>query len=58
MKFKNLKTGHIETVTNEALIEQYERYTEVYELVDNKKAEDNKEKSKDNKKAEDNKDKE
>lgn len=37
-KFKNKKTGLIETVTNKKLIEQYEKYTEVYEEVKEKKA--------------------
>lgn len=31
--FKNLKTGVLEHVTNEKLISQYEKYTDVYELV-------------------------
>lgn len=34
--FKNLKTGVLEHVTNEALIPQYEKYTDVYKLVDGK----------------------
>lgn len=32
-KFKNIKTGIVEVVTNERLIEQYEKYSDVYELV-------------------------
>jgi hypothetical protein len=36
--FKNLKTGVLEHVTNEKLISQYEKYTDVYELVEDKKA--------------------
>jgi len=36
--FKNLKTGVLEHVTNEKLIPQYEKYTDVYELVGDKKA--------------------
>jgi len=36
--FKNLKTGVLEHVTNEKLIPQYEKYTDVYELVGEKKA--------------------
>ena len=32
-KFKNIKTGIVEVVTNEKLIEQYEKYNDVYELV-------------------------
>lgn len=32
-KFKNIRTGIIEVVTNEKLIEQYEKYNDVYELV-------------------------
>ena len=35
--FKNLKTGVLEIVTNEELIEQYEKYTDTYELVEEKK---------------------
>lgn len=36
--FKNLKTGVLEHVMNEKLIAQYEKYTDVYELVENKKS--------------------
>jgi len=36
--FKNKKTGVLEHVTNEKLLAQYEKYTDVYELV-NEKAE-------------------
>lgn len=35
--FKNLKTGVLEDVTNEKLIAQYEKYTDVYELIKDKK---------------------
>lgn len=38
--FKNLKTGVLEHVANEKLVEQYEKYTNVYELVDEKKKDD------------------
>lgn len=40
MKFRNKITGCIEEVNNQKLIEQYEKYTDVYEKVDgsNKKA--------------------
>lgn len=39
-QFKHKKTGLIETVTNEKLIEQYEKHIEVYEPVkDTKKVE-------------------
>lgn len=34
--FKNLKSGVLEHVTNEKLLEQYEKYTDVYEVVDEK----------------------
>lgn len=37
-QFKNKKTGCIETVTNKLVIEQYEKYTELYEEVKEKKA--------------------
>lgn len=36
--FKNLKTGVLEHVTNEKLIPQYEKYTDLYELVEENKA--------------------
>ena len=36
-KFKNIRTGIVETVTNKKLIEQYEKHTEVYEEVKEKK---------------------
>ena len=36
--FKNLKTGVLEHVTNEKLISQYEKYTDIYELVEDTKA--------------------
>ena len=32
-QFKNKKTGCIETVTNKLVIEQYEKYNELYEEV-------------------------
>ena len=38
-KFRNIKTGCVEIVTNEKLIEQYEKHTEVYEEVKGKKVE-------------------
>lgn len=34
--FKNLKNGVLEHVTNEKLISQYEKYTDVYKLVEDK----------------------
>lgn len=34
--FKNKKTGVLEHVTNEKLLAQYEKYTDVYELVNEK----------------------
>lgn len=40
--FKNLKTGVLEHVTNEKLLEQYEKYTDIYELVDESKKADKK----------------
>lgn len=37
-KFKDVRTGVIETVTNKELIEQYEKRPEIYEAVgDNSK---------------------
>lgn len=36
-KFKNIRTGIVEVVTNKKLIEQYEKHTEVYQLVEDKK---------------------
>ena len=36
-QFKNKKTGIVEVVTNETLIEQYEKHNEVYEEVKEKK---------------------
>lgn len=38
-KFINKNTGVIYTVTNEELVEQYEKYTDVYEPVKEKKVE-------------------
>ena len=32
-KFKNIKTGNVEIVTNPKLISQYEKHTEVYAEV-------------------------
>lgn len=40
--FKNKKTGVLEHVKNEKLIAQYEKYTDIYELVDGNKKADNK----------------
>jgi len=36
--FRNKLVGVLEHVTNEKLIAQYEKYTDVYELVEDKKA--------------------
>lgn len=36
--FKNKKTGVLEHVTNKKLLAQYEKYTDIYELVVDKKA--------------------
>ena len=36
--FRNLKTGVLEHVTNKKLLPQYEKYTDLYELVEDKKA--------------------
>lgn len=36
-KFKNLNTGLVEVVTNEKLIEQYEKYNKVYVEVKSSK---------------------
>lgn len=38
--FKNKKTGVLEHVTNEVLIPQYEKYTDLFELVEGKKADE------------------
>lgn len=35
--FRNKKVGTLEHVTNEKLIKQYEKYTDLYELVDDEK---------------------
>lgn len=40
-KFKDIRTGVIETVTNKKLIEQYEKHNDIYEEIKGKKAEDN-----------------
>lgn len=37
-KFKNKNTGLLEIVTNEELIKQYEKYTDAYEEIKDKKA--------------------
>lgn len=37
MKFKNIKTGIVEVVTNKKLIEQYKKYTDTYVEVKEKK---------------------
>ena len=37
-KFKDVRTGVVETVTNKELIEQYEKHSEVYEEIKDKKA--------------------
>lgn len=44
--FRNKITGCVEIVTNKNLIEQYEKYTEVYEEVKEKTSKPVKEKSK------------
>ena len=36
-KFKNIKTGIVEVVTNKELIKQYEKYTDTYVEVKDKK---------------------
>ena len=36
MRFRNKITGCIEVVTNKDVIEQYEKHTEIYELVETK----------------------
>jgi hypothetical protein len=35
-KFKDVRTGVVEIVTNKELIKQYENHSEVYELVGDK----------------------
>lgn len=35
-KFKNLKTGIIENVTNEKLVEQYTKRTDIWQEIENK----------------------
>ena len=37
-KFKNIRTGIVEIVKNEKLIEQYEKHIEAYEEIKEKKA--------------------
>lgn len=37
-KFRNVNTGIVETVTNEELIKQYEKHSDVYEEVKETKA--------------------
>lgn len=54
-KFINKNTGLVEIVTNETLIEQYEKNNEVYELVKEKSKTANKPKTAD-KPADENKD--
>lgn len=39
--FKNKKTGVLEHVTNEKLLVQYEKYTDIYELVNENTKADN-----------------
>ena len=46
-KFINKNTGLVEIVTNEKLIEQYEKHNEVYELVKEKSKPANKPKTAD-----------
>ena len=52
MKFKNKNTGLIEIITNEFVLKQYKKYSDIYEEVkDNKKeSKEKSEKVKDNKK--------
>lgn len=38
-KFKNKMVGVIEVVTNEEVIKQYLKYNDIYELIEDKKAE-------------------
>ena len=38
-KFKDVRTGVIETVTNKVLIEQYEKHNDIYEEIKDKKVE-------------------
>lgn len=35
-KFKNLKTGIIENLTNEKLVEQYTKRTDIWQEIENK----------------------
>ncbi len=46
-KFKNKNTGLVEIVTNEELIKQYEKYTDVYEEIKSGKKDDKKADKKD-----------
>ncbi len=46
-KFKDVRTGVVETVTNEKLIEQYEKHSDIYEEIKSKKADDKKADKKD-----------
>lgn len=42
-KYKNLKTGLVEIVTNEKVIKEYDKYTDIYKEIkasNNKKADD------------------
>ncbi len=52
MRFKDLRTGVIETVTNKELIEQYEKHSEIYEKINDKKADKKADKVDENKDAE------
>ena len=36
-KFRNIKTGIVEVIVNEKLIEQYEKHAEAYEPIVEKK---------------------
>jgi hypothetical protein len=52
-KFRDVRTGVVETVTNEKLIKQYEKHSEIYEEIKDKKADTKKaDKVEDNKDAE------
>lgn len=37
-KFKDVRTGVVEIVTNKELIEQYENHSDIYEEIKDKKA--------------------
>ncbi len=52
-KFKDVRTGVVEIVTNKELIEQYENHSDIYEEIKDKKANNKKaDKVDDNKDAE------